>query len=498
MALLLALLVPVAAGFVGVTALWPGPRRPDRAFLLKACLALGWGLGVGSWTFFLWLVVAGSPGPGLAVAEAVVFALLLVGFIILLRRGRPTLELPAPARFGGALPVILTAVFALVVIARAVQVVAFNDLFPHGVGDAYFIWNMKARFLYRAGEDWRLIFTFPPPDNEKLPLAPPDYPLLVPATVARAWCYAGAESTREPALLAVLFTVAGIVLLYAVVTALRGRSQGAIAGLALAATPFYVFLGSAQVADIPLAFYMLAAVALFALYDATGATDRRWVVLAGMMAGLAGWTKNEGLLFVAVLFAVRLAVVTTRDGLRAWLRETAALVLGLLPFVCLLLYYRVALVPAANYLLAAQGGQTTLDRLTDGWRYRTILLTLLFQLVPGHSAHWSTIGYILLAAIPYRLLLGRNPGPTRRVAVTPLLVVLLMMLGYLLVYLNTPLDLTGHLKSSLHRVMMHVWPIAILWFFLRTASPEEALARTPGNPPEPTGHVRADSARESP
>src|SRR5207237_3423885 len=181
---------------------------------------------------------------------------------------------------------VLASALCLVVLARAVQVVALNAQFPHGVGDAYLIWNMKARFLYRAGEDWRLIFTFPPPDNEKLPLAPPDYPLFIPATIARAWWYSG-ESTREPALVALIFTVGGIVLLYAWVTALRGRSQGAIAGLALAVTPLYTILGSAQVADIPLSFYMLAAVALFALHDATGGTDRRWVVLAGVMAGLA-------------------------------------------------------------------------------------------------------------------------------------------------------------------------------------------------------------------
>lgn len=480
MAALLAVLVPVVVGFVVVTALWPAERRPDRALLLKACLAFGWGVGVSSWTFFLWLVVAGSPGPGLRVAEAVAFGALLAGFGVLLWRSRSALELPRRPVFGGLLPVALGAVFVLAVVARAVQVLTFSDLFPHGEGDAYFIWNMKARFLYRAGEDWRLIFAFPPPDNEKIPLAPADYPLLLPATVARLWWYAGEESTREPALIALVFTVAAFVLLYAAVTALRGRSQGAIAAIVLTAAPFFTFLGSTQVVDVPLSFYMLAAVTLFALHDSTGGADRRWVVLAGMMAGLAGWAKNEGLLFIAVLFAVRLLVVPFRDGLRVSFRETGAFLVGLLPFVCLLLYYRVDLVPAANYLLAAQGDQTTLDRLRDGSRYITILLMLLLQLLPLDSrTHWTTIGWILLLAIPYRLLLGGNPARVRRTSLTPLLVVFLMMLGYIFVYLTTPLELKGHLRSSMHRVMMHVWPIALLWFFLTTATPEEALAREP-------------------
>src|SRR5262249_9714510 len=212
-------------------------------------------------------------------------------------------------------------------------------------------------------------------------------------------------------------------------------------------------------------------------------------------AGLAGWTKNEGLLFVAVLFAVRLVVVVARDGFRAWVREVAAFLLGLLPLLCLLLYYRLALVPSANYILAAQGGQTTLDRLTGLSRYRTGFVLLFLQLVPGHAYHWSSIGLLLILAVPYRLLLGRNPAAARRVSLTPLLVVLVMMFGYVFVYLTTPLELAGHMRGSIHRVMMHVWPVAVFWFFLRVATPEEALARHPaGAPPPPARAGPAGSA----
>ncbi len=488
MALLLALLVPVAIGFVVVTALWPADRRPDQTFLLKACLALGWGLGVASWTFFLWLVVAGALEPGLWVAEAAILGLLLAGSLVLLRFTRPTTSLPATPGSEETLPRLLTTAFVLVVFARGAQIVGYNVLYPHGHGDAYFIWNLKARFLYRGGEDWRLIFTFPNPDDTKPPASPPDYPLLLPATVARAWWYRGIEATRDPALIALAFTIGGYLLLYAAVTALRGRGQGAVAGLALAATPLYAFLGSAQVADVPLSFYMLAAVALFALHDAAGGASRRWVVLAGMMAGLAGWTKNEGLLFLVVLFFTRLTVVAPRRGLRAAARESAAFLAGLLPFACLLGYYKVALVPETNYLLEGQGGQTTLDRLTDWSRYRLVVAALVLQLIPGFQAHWSTIGYIVLLAPIYRLLLGRAPADAWQAAVTARRVVLLMLLGYVSIYLTTPLGLQEHLKSSLHRVLMHLWPLALFWFALAIASPEEALARDlsgPNAPPEP-------------
>jgi hypothetical protein len=487
MAVLLAVVLPVVIGFVVVTALWPARQRPDQAFVLKTCLAVAWGVGVAAWTFFLWLVFAGAPSPGLVLFEAAVFSLLLAGAVVVLRRQPSSLELPSRPLFAGILPLALTLIFLGVLAARAAEVVMFSQVLPHGEGDAYFIWNLKARFLYRAGEDWRLIFTFPAPDNEKIPLAPPDYPLLVPATVARLWWYSGLESTRVPALAALLVTLGSVVLLWAIVTAVRGRSQGAIAGLALGATPFYFFLGSAQVADIPLAYFMLATVGLLVLHDATGGVDRRWVVLAGMLAGLAGWTKNEGLLFIAVVTAVRLLVVPLRDGLRAAVREAGAFLLGLLPFLCLLLYYRLDLVPTVNYLLATQGDQTTLERLQDASRYRTILLMMLLQVLPINSqAHWTSIGWIVVLAVPYRLLMGRNPTQARRVALTPLLVVVLMLVGYVFIYATTPLELRGHLRSSLHRVMVALWPIGLLWFFLSTATPEEALRRNSPATPEPT------------
>jgi hypothetical protein len=382
--------------------------------------------------------------------------------------------------------VALAVVFGVTFLARMVQVIGLNALRPHSDGDAIFIWNLKARFLYRAGDDWRLLFSFADSDRTTFHLGPADYPLLVPANVARAWWYRGAESTFEPGLIALLFTAGCLVLLYTAVAAVRGRGQGAIAGLALAATPWFIHLGSAQVADIPLSFYLLAAVAVFVLHDAAGGADRRLVVLAGLLAGLAGWTKNEGCLFIAVLFVARLMLVTARSGTRAAARESAALALGLLPFGCLLLYFRLGLVPAPNYLLADQGGPTTLARLTDPDRYRAVLASLFVQLfLPGQRAHTSSIGVIVLLAPFYRVLLGRASAAARRAAATPGLVALLMLLGYTLVYLTTPLELRGHLRSSLHRLLMHLWPLALLWFALSTASPEEALARGEDTAPAP-------------
>jgi hypothetical protein len=52
-----------------------------------------------------------------------------------------------------------------------------------------------------------------------------------------------------------------------------------------------------------------------------------------------------------------------------------------------------------------------------------------------------------------------------------------MLAGFFAVYLPTPRDLAWHLSTSLHRLYMQVWPLALLGYFLVVATPEEVAAR---------------------
>jgi hypothetical protein len=209
------------------------------------------------------------------------------------------------------------------------------------------------------------------------------------------------------------------------------------------------------------------------------------VVFAGMMAGLAGWVKNEGQLFALALAAVRFLVVVPRDGFRPYLRELAAFALGLLPFAALLAYHRFALAPP-SYLFLGGDGQLW-ARLADPERWKAVGGSFLIQLLPLGKLHMSGIGYILVTLPVYALLLGRARSPVRRAALTPALVVLLVLAGYAFVYLTTPVDYRWHLASSLHRLLLHVWPATLFAFFLAVASPEERMgvpnADSNGGPP---------------
>ena len=71
----------------------------------------------------------------------------------------------------------------------------------------------------------------------------------------------------------------------------------------------FVTVGSYRYPSVPLGFFFLSTLAVLAVQDRLPETEGRLSVLAGLLAGAAAWTKNEGTLFVAVLVLARLLVL---------------------------------------------------------------------------------------------------------------------------------------------------------------------------------------------
>src|SRR6266481_463287 len=93
--------------------------------------------------------------------------------------------------------------------------------FPHGGHDAWIIWNLRARWLFRAAPG-SVASAFSP---DILFWAHTDYPLLLPQLIARAYEVAGRESQLVPASIGILFgacTVAIVVAALAQVERWRG------------------------------------------------------------------------------------------------------------------------------------------------------------------------------------------------------------------------------------------------------------------------------------
>jgi hypothetical protein len=462
----LGLILPLVAGTLLSGLLRPGPGAARLSPLLRICLGVGWAIGTSSCTFYAWLVLRGRPGTAFLATDLALFAgLALAGAALARVRDGPGRREGCPEALPKSVGVILRgALMVSLGVGTALSLLLWRGG-PHGSWDAVATWNLRARFLYRGGDSWADAFH---------PLLLPshlDYPLLVPTSVARCWAYLGRESLLAPAVLSLVFTLATVGLLVAGLAALRGRTQGVLGGLVLLATSLLFEMSSTQMADIPLAYFLLATVVALALGDQAGGDSRRFPALGGMMAGFAAWTKNEGLLFLAVVLLTRLAVTVRSRGWRVYRREAVAFALGLAPVLAVCVHFKLRFAPPSDFV-AGQGPGQIVAKLADLARHA--------QVVREFAGGIASLGGGLVAGMAvYLLLLGKAPrGASSPGGVFATTVLVLMLAAYHLSYVATPRYLPWHLQWSAVRLILQLWPLGVFAFFLVAATPEEALART--------------------
>lgn len=464
------LALPMMMAFAALRVSSPSPRPAVEELALDMSLAVGIGLGVSSCLYSLWLILFGGSRLFLLL-EAAGLALLLARWIQR-RRREPGITPAHGAGFHPAGPrwlrPTLLAVFGLLVAVSTAIFAVRSAARPHGGWDATTIWNMRARFLFRGADQWMTAF------SDRLGVwTHTDYPLLLPASIARAWSAIGDDTTLVPALVAALFVTATAGLLVAAVARFRGLDQGLMAGIVLLGSRGLVRQGTTQYADIPLGLFVLAALVCIALWlDGEPGERRRYLVLAGLCAGLAAWTKNEGLLFL-LTFLLAFAWASLRRGWRdpgSW-RDPGALAVGLLPVLAIVVGFKWLIAPT-NDLVAAFAPGDALRQLTDPERFALV------------AARFGTAAYLLggwIVSMPlvlsaYLVIVGLSPSPPPRPALLLGAICLTLTLaGYFAVYLLSPHDLAWHLEVSLYRLMLHVWPGLLFLLFLMARSPGQAL-----------------------
>ena len=444
--------------------MWPAAPKTYAVTTLQAALGTGLGLGVASCAYFAALLLGGSPGDSYPRIEGTGFALVSAGLgIVLRRRCRGDIGPPVRAADGFRL------IWIAVLIALGCFLLGYPTYYhmiPHGINDSIMFWNLRARFLFRGADHWR--------DGFGEMYIAPDYPLLLPATVARCWTYEGQESTLAPALVALTFGLACVAVLVSALVLLRGSTQGGLAGLVLLGSSYYFETTAMQVCDVPIAFFYLAGAVALCLADRCGG-HRALAALAGCAAGFAAWTKNDGQLFFVVLLAVRAGQAIVGRRVRPFVREFGWLLVGAAPGLLALALFKYGVAPTSDFV-TGQGEGATLSRVQDPDRYLLILQTFVRDLLD--------IGPGLIPLLALYACLVRNAPEERRQNVKQFAVLaVLMLVGYAAVYLITPHNLHWRLETSFDRLRMQLWPLALFAFFLWVATPAEAAARVDAPPP---------------
>ena len=453
--LLIALLLPVLIGFTFLSLLWPASLRSH--LWLKLCLAVGVGFGLFSLLFFLFLVLFGASRQGLILTAACLLLTLVTTLGYHVKTGKlPTGWLESSPAHWSKHHRILGLLFLLVLASSLVAFIFVSLKNPHGDWDAWAVHNMRARFLFRAGDQWRDAYS----DLVAWPVL--DYPLLISAAIAGCWTLIGDDTVLVPILFALLFTFATVGLAASALALLRNRAHGYLAGVILLCTPLWITQGASQYLDVPLGFFFLATLVLLHLHDRFSGTGFALLSLAGLTAGLAAWTKNEGVLFVVVILLTRFAVVGFRQGLKRYAQQTLAMATGLALPLLVLFYFKLRLAPPSG--LFTPRGQSTMEKLVDLSRYAQIYEAFKNQAL-GFGG-WSVS--ILVLLIFYVLLLGIRVGEEEKSSLLASVATLvLMMAGYFFIFVITPYELGWHLLTSLNRLFLQLFPsFVFVCFFL--------------------------------
>ncbi len=455
-----------ALGSVIVLLCWRSVITERSARLFAAALALPIGLGI---TACVQLVSTAADLPtGLCIACEVLLFVLLSARLWLTRRSdlsaAPT-ESPAPAITSRS-PLLLILIPAILITLTllAIASVGIENRQPHGGWDAWAIWNLKARFLNHGSAEWAR------------PLLPttqghPDYPLLLPLTVSRLWHFINSVTPAAPAMLARLLFVTLVASVGAAIAWRNNLVTALLAALTLAATPALLSQGMSQYADLPLSLFMFLTVALLTIRSDEHASPGRFA-LAGLCAGFAAMTKNEGQLFFVVTLFVTAAHAFWLQGLRVAAQRVSFLALGAAMPLSLVLLQKL-LFAGANDVLAAQTSSDILSRITDPHRHALILsfVTGVVWLIPDRIMMALLLVYAIVAGV-------RKDRATLSSAALAASVVAMMACGYYCVLLITPHDLKWHLSTSVDRLFMHLWPMVVFTFFLLVRSPDKVLKQS--------------------
>jgi hypothetical protein len=434
---------------------------------------LGLGPGITSCLYFLFSLVMRPRSRVYWLIEAAVIAALVLAFVLQrLKKPRQQKDNP-PAPAMTRVTALLITVFGAIFIIAAASFTIQSLMQPHGIQDAWNIWNMRARFLFRGGPDWKDLFS-----PAIYWLNHPDYPFLVTAGSARAWSLIGTESTSAPALQAGLYAFALLGVIFTALGMQRSWGQGALAGLLLASSSWFVLFGAWQIADIPLDFFYATSIFLLILtLSSPLPTPSGVLFLFGLAAGLAAWTKNEGILFMVVLLGLWAAariLISRTERLPIRLREIAFLCMGLLLPLLALFWLKLFLAPP-NDLFVGQSSESIGSRLSDFSRY-SLTLSYLWQSIANFSVFsgWSLSLLPLLVLFTLLFWPARRPQAARGLRTAALCLVLLS-LGYFMIYIITPHDLVWHLRTAANRLVFHLYPPALIILFWTLRTPEEVV-----------------------
>jgi hypothetical protein len=443
-------------------------QKSLSSILVTFSLAFGVGAGASSILFFVWSMIfyPGYSSSTFLFIEILITLILIIAIILRTRLNElgQVLQHRINLRWS-------TLIFTLIFIisaAYAIDIYIQHTLGePHGAWDAWAIWNLRARYIFFGGQEWKNVFFV-----QNL-WSHPDYPLLLPSFIASFWTILNNSTKMVPALTAFSFYISTVALFFSSLWKSRGINHALVGSTLFVSAIEFINVSSDQYADVPLSFYFLASCVL--LYITETENDQNLLLyLLGFVAGLAVWDKNEGISFVISLLFVKLLFILlasrkSQINAKSFLQLIKIMGGMLIPLIIVEIY-KISF-PFTNDLIGGQSFTLIISKITDFGRYNQIFNALWGQFINFGGWNYSLGMFPILFV--YSLIVGKSYlNQSENIAFTKLFLILgITFLQYMCIYLITPYDLAWHLSTSVNRLVVQLFPSFLFVLFVSLNDP---------------------------
>lgn len=438
---LFSLLVPILSGVALIHIIWK--KRDANSIFLKLFLGTGIGLGVNSLLYFVYLLLFERQS-GYFIFQILYLSVLML-FVFFQEKNTPFVlkKLKTPTKLQ-ILFIIITMVIVILTVSIFLIIATRNS---YGLWDAWSMYNRTARFIFRGDALWRDAF------SSTLKGFHADYPPLVALNVASGWSAIGKETNQIPIAISGAFLFGTVGLLFTSINAHKTLGQATLAIGSLLGVSGFIRMGAAQMADIPLAFFILATGVLLYTYSAT--EKEGVLVLAGLSAGLAAWTKNEG--FVFALISIFLFILVYHKNI---MKKLSWFLLGISFPLVIVIFFKLTLAPPNDLF---QSLPEQIYQVINLKRHGYILKSFLMSV-----GTWGNWGLYFIYIVVFGINIKKKTIP----AVKLILIILLFQLfTYYSIFIITPHSLSWHLRAY-PRILLQVAPLFFFFYFSIVQPPE--------------------------
>ncbi|MDD5135999.1 MAG: glycosyltransferase family 39 protein [Candidatus Omnitrophica bacterium] len=255
-----------------------------------------------------------------------------------------------------------------------------------------------------------------------------------------------------------LYFVGILILLYFAIRRFAGSTYALVFTFLLATIPQFTAYACNAYVDLPLAYYcFISAILLFEWFR--DRSKYRFIVLSAVMAALAGWTKNEGLMYCAaylLTIIIFLAFNIKKNSVRDYIYVFFSFAI-------------IAAISAPWLFLKKQTGLANVDMgamdlspaYLAGNLYKLKPIFYEFQKEMFGPKKWN-IFWVVSSVILILRFKSAFSGIRRYVTI----LLCLMISGYILAYMVSPIDVRYFLAKTWSRFLLHFLPISVYWLAL--------------------------------